>query len=133
MELPTDQATIMDYAQSVSLPSSGSSTQQVSHCDWLQPCNADIRKYTITHTGVTPTLNSLVPFIEETPEMQELIQRQTYLKERLDAVVSEFYTLSRCNTSACPIHGTPFNSPTKVNSSEFLSYLKLTPLKGRKA
>ncbi|GFX09807.1 HTH_Tnp_Tc3_2 domain-containing protein [Trichonephila clavipes] len=43
MELPTDQATIMDYAQSVSLPSSGSSTPQVSHCYFPQLCNADIR------------------------------------------------------------------------------------------
>ncbi|GFU14802.1 hypothetical protein TNCV_2807191 [Trichonephila clavipes] len=52
MELPTDQATIMDYAQAVSLPSSGSSTPQVAHCNFLQLCKADIRKYTIMHTGV---------------------------------------------------------------------------------
>ncbi|GFY69180.1 hypothetical protein TNIN_398281 [Trichonephila inaurata madagascariensis] len=75
MELPTDQATIIDYAQSVSLPSSGSSIPQVSHCYFLQLCNADIRKYTIMHTGVTHTLNSLAPYMEEEdPEMQELIQ-----------------------------------------------------------
>ncbi|GFY76195.1 hypothetical protein TNIN_173941 [Trichonephila inaurata madagascariensis] len=95
MKLPTDQAMIMDYAQSVSLPSSGSSTPQVSHCYFLQLCNADIRKYTIMYTGVTHTLNSLAPYMEEEDlKMQELIQRQTYLKERPDAAVSEFNTLS---------------------------------------
>ncbi|GFW64869.1 hypothetical protein TNCV_3067261 [Trichonephila clavipes] len=51
LELPTGQATIMDFAQSVSLPSSGSSTPQVSHCYFLQLCNADIRKYAIMHTA----------------------------------------------------------------------------------
>ncbi|GFY51488.1 hypothetical protein TNIN_32411 [Trichonephila inaurata madagascariensis] len=82
MELPTDQATIIDYAQSVSLPSSGFSTPQVSHCYFLLLCNADIQKFTIMHTGVTHTLNSLASYIEEEdPEMQELIQRQTYFKE----------------------------------------------------
>ncbi|GFY42705.1 hypothetical protein TNIN_323981, partial [Trichonephila inaurata madagascariensis] len=87
MELSTDQAMIMDYTQSVSLPSSGYFTPQVSHCYFLQLYNADIRKYTTMHTGVTHTLNSLAPYMEvEDPEMQELIQRQTYLKERLDTV-----------------------------------------------
>ncbi|GFX89129.1 hypothetical protein TNCV_2854271 [Trichonephila clavipes] len=123
MELPTDQAMIMNYAQSVSLPSSGSSTPQAAHCYFLQLCNADIRKYTIMHTGVTHTLNC------PTPYMQELIQRQTYLKERLDAAVSEFNTLPSCNTSGCSIHGTPFNSPTKVNSSEFSELSKVNPIK----
>ncbi|GFY40516.1 hypothetical protein TNIN_270471 [Trichonephila inaurata madagascariensis] len=85
------------------------------------------------HTGVTHTLNSLAPYMEEEdPEMQELIQRQTYLKEQLDTAVSEFDTLPRCNTSGCSIHGSPFNSPTKVNSSEFPE-LSINPLKGRKA
>ncbi|GFY23616.1 hypothetical protein TNCV_1039151 [Trichonephila clavipes] len=39
------------------------------------------------HSGVTHTLNSLTPYMEdEDLEMQVLIRRQTYLKERLDAV-----------------------------------------------
>ncbi|GFY00312.1 hypothetical protein TNCV_4711141 [Trichonephila clavipes] len=114
MELPTDQATVMDYAQSVLLPFSRSSTPQVSHCYFLQPCNSDIRKYTIMHTGVKHTLNSLAPYMkEEDPEMQ---QRQTYLKERLGTAENEFNTLPRCNTS-----------------QNFLNYLKSTPLKGSKS
>ncbi|GFY02075.1 hypothetical protein TNCV_5099361 [Trichonephila clavipes] len=68
----------MDYAQSVSLPSSGSSTPQVSHCYFLQLYNAAIPKYTIMHSGVKYILNSLAPYMEEEdPEMQELIQRLT--------------------------------------------------------
>ncbi|GFT59419.1 hypothetical protein TNCV_1750921 [Trichonephila clavipes] len=134
MELPTDHATIMDYEQSVSLPSSGSSTPQVSRCYFLQLCNADIRKYTIMHTGVTHTLNSLAPYMEEEdPEMQELIQKQTYLKERLDAAVSEFNTLLRCNTSGCSIHGPPFNSPTKGNSSEFPELSNVNSIKRKES
>ncbi|GFT62605.1 hypothetical protein TNCV_3095691 [Trichonephila clavipes] len=58
MKLSTEQATIMDYTQSVSLPSSRSSTPQVSHYEWLQVCNGDFRKYTIMHTEVTQTLSS---------------------------------------------------------------------------
>ncbi|GFV46155.1 hypothetical protein TNCV_3420811 [Trichonephila clavipes] len=65
--------------------------------------------------------------------MQELIQRRTYLKERLDAVVSEFNTLPRFNTSSCSIHGTPFHSPTKVNSSEFPKLSKANPIKRKES
>ncbi|GFY33005.1 histone-lysine N-methyltransferase SETMAR [Trichonephila clavipes] len=50
----------------------------------LQLCNADIQKYTIMHTGVTLTLNSPAPYMEEEDlEMQGLIQRQKYLKNDL--------------------------------------------------
>ncbi|GFY25672.1 hypothetical protein TNCV_2487921 [Trichonephila clavipes] len=134
MKLPTDQATIMDYAQSVPLPSLEASTPQVLHRYFLQLCNADIRKYTIMHPGVTHTLNSLAPYIEEEDfEMQELIQRQTCLTERLDAAVSEFYTLPRCNTSGCSIHRTPFNLPTKVNSSELPELSKINPIKRKES
>ncbi|GFY63208.1 hypothetical protein TNIN_6381 [Trichonephila inaurata madagascariensis] len=84
----------MDDVQSVSLPSSGSSIPQVSHCDWLQLCNADIRKYTNMHTGVMHTLNSLAPYLEEEDhEKQELIQRQTHLKERIETAFSVSLTL----------------------------------------
>ncbi|GFS37782.1 hypothetical protein TNIN_431221 [Trichonephila inaurata madagascariensis] len=65
--------------------------------------------------------------------MQVLIQRQTYLAERLDISVSEFNTLPRCNTSVCSIHGTPFNSPTKVNSSEFPELSKVNPIKRKES
>ncbi|GFX20613.1 hypothetical protein TNCV_4269451 [Trichonephila clavipes] len=86
------------------------------------------------HTGVTYILNSLAPYMEEEdPEMHELIQRQTYLKERLEAAVSDFNTLPRCNTSGCSIHGTPFNSPTKVHSSEFPELLKVNPIKKKES
>ncbi|GFU65068.1 hypothetical protein TNCV_1545511 [Trichonephila clavipes] len=82
------------------------------------------------HTGVTHTLNSLEPYIEEEDlQMQKLIQRQTYLKERLDAAVSRFNTLPRCNTSGYSIQRNPFNSPTEVNSSEFPELSKVNPIK----
>ncbi|GFW42845.1 hypothetical protein TNCV_1212521 [Trichonephila clavipes] len=70
---------------------------------------------------------------EEGLEMQELIQRQTYFKERLDAAVSEFNTLPRCNTSGCSIHRNPSNSPTKVNSSEFPELSKVNPIKRKES
>ncbi|GFV18519.1 hypothetical protein TNCV_2871521 [Trichonephila clavipes] len=102
MELPTGPATIMGYAQSVSLflftilPPS-----QLSHCDWLQLCNADIRKHTIMHTGVH-TFRLPAPCTdEEAPEMKNWIHK-TYLQQRFDAVVSEFKTLTHWNTSGCP-------------------------------
>ncbi|GFX66572.1 hypothetical protein TNCV_1794831 [Trichonephila clavipes] len=83
---------------------------QVSHCYFLQLCNADIQKYTIMHTGVTHTLNSLTPYMEkEDFEMQELIHRQTYRKERLDAAVT--------NYSKCPLLPKPRNgSKTTTNN-----------------
>ncbi|GFV40881.1 hypothetical protein TNCV_1637651 [Trichonephila clavipes] len=116
MELPTDQVTIIDYAQAVSLPYSRSSTPQVAYCCFLQLCNADIRKYTIMHNGVTHTLNSLAPNMEEEdPEMQELIQSHTYLKERLDAAesVDEFISPISRQTVKKPLIEIPkFNLET---------------------
>ncbi|GFS62884.1 transposable element Tcb2 transposase [Trichonephila clavipes] len=61
--------------------------------------------------------------------VQKLIQRQTYLKERLDAAVSRFNTLPRCNTSGYSIQRNPFNSPTEVNSSEIPELSKVNPIK----
>ncbi|GFS41379.1 hypothetical protein TNIN_110941 [Trichonephila inaurata madagascariensis] len=53
------------------------------------------------HTAVTQTRNLLVPYMEvEDLQIQELAQRQTYLKERVDAAVinsSEFPELSKDN------------------------------------
>ncbi|GFS70174.1 hypothetical protein TNCV_2200041 [Trichonephila clavipes] len=59
--------------------------------------------------------------------MRELSQRQTYLQELFDTVVTEFIILPRCNTSGYPIHGSSLNSPVKVNSSEFPELAKFDP------
>ncbi|GFY54671.1 hypothetical protein TNIN_111251 [Trichonephila inaurata madagascariensis] len=120
----------MHYAQSVSLPSSGSSTPQVSHCYFLQLCHPKVHHYahwSDAHLTIPRILH------EEDLEIQELIQRQTYLKERLNAAVSEFNNLPRCNTSGCSIHETPLNSPTKVNSSEFRALSTVNPIKRKES
>ncbi|GFY41775.1 hypothetical protein TNIN_93591 [Trichonephila inaurata madagascariensis] len=105
MELPTHQATIMDYAQSVSLPFSGSSTPQVSHCYFLQLCNADIRKYITMHTGVMHTLYSLAPYMEEEDlKMQKLIKIYRHTLKNDLTQRSTKNSTAKCE-SVCPPSG----------------------------
>ncbi|GFY65963.1 hypothetical protein TNIN_150171 [Trichonephila inaurata madagascariensis] len=70
MELLTDQATIMDYTQSVSLPSSRSSTPQVSHCFFLQLCNAMLTSESTPFTLGDAHLKSCTPHGRGKTQMQ---------------------------------------------------------------
>ncbi|GFY76187.1 hypothetical protein TNIN_81131 [Trichonephila inaurata madagascariensis] len=102
-EHPTD----MEFAHSASLPSTRSTTPNLTNNERLQIVKMDLRKFSILHSNVSHTINAIAAFSQDDdPELVDLYTRQAYLYERQQLAVSEFSTHPRCNTPGCQIHST---------------------------
>ncbi|GFS50438.1 hypothetical protein TNIN_185191 [Trichonephila inaurata madagascariensis] len=135
METITEHHSDMELTHSASGTSSRSSTPCMTNCERLQMVNAELRKFSIMHSNVSHTIDSIAPYApDDDSELADLYSRQAYLDQRRLQAVSEFNTLPRCNTPGYQIHSTPVNYPTKRVNDDFPElHLKKLVLNGRKA
>ncbi|GFY46081.1 hypothetical protein TNIN_18281 [Trichonephila inaurata madagascariensis] len=86
----------------------------------------DIQRYSILIQGTNDTLNSLQRYGNFNPEDTHVLHLRSLLQSYSSnhhLAVSEFSSLSPCDTPDCPYHHTPHSTPSKnpQNSQETVS------------